>query len=57
MPLLTFFFLCVVWGTTWIAIKISLEGLPPFLGQSKIHTGAPAAGRLYFLEEDPNPDE
>ena len=34
MPLLTFFFLCVVWGTTWIAIKISLEGLPPFLGAS-----------------------
>jgi drug/metabolite transporter (DMT)-like permease len=23
-----------VWGTTWIGIKISLEGLPPFLGAS-----------------------
>jgi drug/metabolite transporter (DMT)-like permease len=23
-----------VWGTTWFAIKISLEGLPPFLGAS-----------------------
>lgn len=34
MPFLVFFFLCVVWGTTWIAIKISLEGLPPFLGAS-----------------------
>lgn len=34
MPLLVFFFLCMVWGTTWIAIKISLEGLPPFFGAS-----------------------
>ena len=34
MPLLTFFFLCFVWGTTWIAIKMSLEGLPPLLGAS-----------------------
>lgn len=25
-------FLCLVWGTTWIAIKYSLEGIPPFLG-------------------------
>ncbi len=23
-------FLCVVWGLNWVAIKISLEGLPPF---------------------------
>ena len=29
---LTFAFLCTVWGTTWVAIKISLEGLPPFGG-------------------------
>jgi drug/metabolite transporter (DMT)-like permease len=25
-------FLCILWGTTWIAIKYSLEGIPPFLG-------------------------
>jgi drug/metabolite transporter (DMT)-like permease len=25
-------FLCLVWGTTWIAIKITLEGMPPFFG-------------------------
>jgi len=31
---LVFAFLCLVWGTTWVAIKISLEGLPPFLGAS-----------------------
>ncbi len=31
---LVFAFLCLVWGTTWIGIKISLEGLPPFLGAS-----------------------
>ncbi len=34
MQILTFLFLCIVWGTTWIAIKVSLEGIPPFLGAS-----------------------
>ena len=24
--------LCLIWGTTWLAIKIGLEGIPPFLG-------------------------
>ena len=28
----TLAFLSLVWGTTWIAIKYSLEGIPPFLG-------------------------
>jgi drug/metabolite transporter (DMT)-like permease len=23
---------CLIWGTTWVAIKYSLEGIPPFLG-------------------------
>lgn len=32
MEILTFLFLCIVWGTTWVAIKISLIGFPPFLG-------------------------
>jgi drug/metabolite transporter (DMT)-like permease len=34
MQIFAFIFLCIVWGTTWIAIKVSLEGLPPFLGAS-----------------------
>jgi len=34
MQLLVFIFLCIVWGTTWVAIKMSLEGLPPFLSAS-----------------------
>ena len=29
---LIFVFLCLVWGSTWLAIKIGLEGSPPFLG-------------------------
>ena len=29
---LSFAFLCLVWGTTWVAIKITLEGMPPFYG-------------------------
>ena len=28
----SFVFLCLVWGTTWVAIKITLEGMPPFFG-------------------------
>ena len=32
MQIITFLFLCFVWGTTWVAIKITLEGFPPFLG-------------------------
>jgi len=32
MQIITFIFLCVLWGTTWVAIKITLEGFPPFFG-------------------------
>ena len=32
MQLFSFVILCLIWGTTWLAIKYSLEGLPPFLG-------------------------
>ncbi len=32
MAVVIFTLLSMVWGTTWLAIKISLEGLPPFLG-------------------------
>lgn len=34
MQAIVFIFLCIVWGTTWVAIKVSLEGFPPFLGAS-----------------------
>jgi drug/metabolite transporter (DMT)-like permease len=34
MQIAVFLFLCILWGTTWIAIKISLEGFPPFTGAS-----------------------
>lgn len=32
MKILGFAILCFIWGFTWLAIKISLEGLPPYLG-------------------------
>ncbi len=32
LQLAVFLFLCVVWGTTWVGIKMTLEGFPPFLG-------------------------
>ena len=28
----TFILLCLIWGTTWAAIKIQLQGIPPFAG-------------------------
>lgn len=28
----TFVLLCLIWGTTWAAIKLQLEGIPPFAG-------------------------
>ena len=30
--LLVFIGLCLVWGSTWLAIKVSLESIPPLLG-------------------------
>src|SRR5271155_4916803 len=24
--------ICLIWGSTWLVIKIGLEGVPPFLG-------------------------
>jgi drug/metabolite transporter (DMT)-like permease len=32
LQILVFIILCIIWGTTWLAIKISLTGIPPFLG-------------------------
>lgn len=32
MNTLLYIFLCIVWGTTWLAIKIGLQEIPPFLG-------------------------
>ncbi len=32
MAYFVFTLLSFIWGTTWIAIKITLEGIPPFLG-------------------------
>ncbi len=27
-----FSLLCLIWGSTWVAIKVGLDGVPPFLG-------------------------
>ena len=32
MDALLYAFLCVIWGSTWLAIKVGLVGVPPFLG-------------------------
>ncbi len=32
MSALAFAFLCLVWGTTWLAIKLTLQAIPPFSG-------------------------
>jgi putative membrane protein PagO len=32
MTALLYALMCVIWGSTWLAIKVSLVGVPPFLG-------------------------
>ena len=32
MHLTIFLILCLIWGTSWLGIKVTLEGLPPFIG-------------------------
>ena len=32
MQVLGFILLCIIWGTTWLAIKTSVQGFPPFFG-------------------------
>jgi drug/metabolite transporter (DMT)-like permease len=31
LPSVVFFAICLIWGSTWLAIKVGLEFLPPFL--------------------------
>lgn len=40
MQIFVFILLCIIWGTTWLAIKISLTGIPPFLGAAMRFTVA-----------------
>ena len=32
MAALLFASICLIWGSTWLAIKVGLDGVPPFLG-------------------------
>ena len=32
MEAVLFALICLIWGFTWLAIKIGLDGVPPFLG-------------------------
>jgi len=32
MEALLFTLICLIWGSTWLVIKIGLDGMPPFLG-------------------------
>jgi drug/metabolite transporter (DMT)-like permease len=34
MAVALYVLLCVIWGSTWLAIKVGLVGVPPFLGAS-----------------------
>lgn len=51
MVALLFALLCLIWGSTWFAIKLALVGVPPFLGAglrfvlSAAMTGLALAGR------------
>ena len=32
MAAAVFALICLIWGSTWLAIKVGLVGVPPFLG-------------------------
>lgn len=49
MKIIQFLFLCIVWGTTWLAIKISLEGIPPTLGAATRFSVAFVGLAIYAL--------
>lgn len=46
---------CLIWGSTWLAIKIGLEGVPPFLGAGLRFTLAAAIlwALVYFAGLSP----
>ena len=31
LPVLVFIILCLIWGSTWVFIKVGLQDAPPFL--------------------------
>lgn len=41
-------FLCLVWGSTWVAIKMTLEGFPPLLGAAARFTAATIVLFIYL---------
>jgi len=46
---------CLIWGSTWLAIKLGLEGVPPFLGAALRFTLAAAIlwGLVFFAGLSP----
>lgn len=51
MRILGFAILCFIWGFTWLAIKVSLEGLPPYLGAGVRFASALIVLFLYNLRK------
>lgn len=49
MAILLYLFLCLVWSSTWLVIKIGLGGIPPFLGAGLRFTLATAILWLILL--------
>lgn len=54
MAVALYVLICLIWGSTWLAIKVGLVGVPPFLGAglrfllSTLLVGMVAAGRRPF---------
>lgn len=52
MQLIGFMTLCLIWGTTWLAIKFSLDGFPPFLGAAvRFTVAALAVGAMLLVKK------
>lgn len=61
MEALLFALICLIWGSTWLVIKIGLDGMPPFLGAglrfllATLLVGLPLAARrkrLHLTRDD-----
>src|SRR5579884_1679158 len=47
--------ICLIWGSTWLVIKIGLEGVPPFLGAGLRFTLAAAVLLALGAARGPQP--
>jgi drug/metabolite transporter (DMT)-like permease len=54
MEALLFALICLIWGSTWLAIKVGLEGVPPFLAAGlRFLLGTVLVGAIMLVRRKP----